>query len=581
MTCADAQRVASCVSEGEALKDMKKVGSHGKQLGNVTRDFLRMAKSNLKCELPELFVATVEVFDNKGGVAEEKISMLLPHEMFAWLGTEEPKQFDRVLLNGGLDHVKDWFNERKSMPWYEGLIRQRLECCDAPAPLVPVMIYGDDAELQSGRSALMLTWSSPMSNDLPIREKKIPIAIVPNHLCTKNTLAQVYNIVVWSLEAMWNGEWPKTGPDGQPLTGWRGRKGGWWLVDRGDAPESLASAVLVEYVGDWKWIKEAFGVKAYYACNRLCHLCLSMKKPIHGRPRFDDFSVYPSWVQTLLDTIAFLELCNDAELAQSPGFHVSMSIPDIMHLLHLGVLGNIVAATLLELCLRGTFGVFEGKFLEKLTLALRVAYRRFRNFAIANNYAHSQPVFNNYHIGVNKTMAVPTWHGKAHNCKIVFEWLHSEIESVGLEIEKHLFKNMKVVLDLLHTHNRNKAVDVHNRATFLLAGLEVLGVCKQFSQRAGVQGKRWTLKPKHHMLHHVFYNIAKTGIIPNWSFADETMNSLLKKTEMVKGNFRTASRRILSKWLLSFGMMVDSEYPDDTDILDINEILMRDPSEGE
>ena len=78
MTCADAQRVASCVSEGEALKDMKKVGSHGKLMGNVTRDFLRMAKSNLKCELPELFEATVEVFDNKGGVAEEKISMLLP-----------------------------------------------------------------------------------------------------------------------------------------------------------------------------------------------------------------------------------------------------------------------------------------------------------------------------------------------------------------------------------------------------------------------------------------------------------------------------------------------------------------------
>ena len=128
------------------------------------------------------------------------------------------------------------------------------------------------------------------------------------------------------------------------------------------------------------------------------------------------------------------------------------------------------------------------------------------------------------------------------------------------------------IRDILHTHNKNKALDANSRAVFYLAGLEVLGTCKRLSQ----EDFRWKLRPKHHMLHHIIRNIAETGIIPNWSFPDETMNCLLMKTETVKSHYRTANRRILSKWSLAFAMAIEGTAIEGKVDLDLDLIFMRD-----
>ena len=151
-------------------------------------------------------------------------------------------------------------------------------------------------------------------------------------------------------------------------------------------------------------------------------------------------------------------------------------------------------------------------------------------------------------------------------------WLAFEIETCGTQLEKHLLKNLMTIVDILHTHNKNKALDANSRAVFYLAGLEVLGACKRLSQ----EDFRWKLRPKHHMLHHIIRDIAQTGIIPNWSFPDETMNCLLMKTETVKSHYRTANRRILSQWSLAFAMAIEGTAIEGKVDLDFDLIFMRD-----
>ena len=68
MTCSDAQRVASTVNEGDQLSDLRNIGNSGKNNGNMNRDFLRMAKKNLRCQLPEFYEANIEMLNREGDI---------------------------------------------------------------------------------------------------------------------------------------------------------------------------------------------------------------------------------------------------------------------------------------------------------------------------------------------------------------------------------------------------------------------------------------------------------------------------------------------------------------------------------
>ena len=82
----------------------------------MNRDFLRIAKKNFKGEQPELIKTAIEMLDTDGGVSSEKLSMLLAHEVSAWLGIDEPNLSERSLLNGGADRIRACYNNCKSMP---------------------------------------------------------------------------------------------------------------------------------------------------------------------------------------------------------------------------------------------------------------------------------------------------------------------------------------------------------------------------------------------------------------------------------------------------------------------------------
>ena len=168
--------------------------------------------------------------------------MLLPHELYSWFA-DKPMQFDARLLGGSYETCRDWFAERRNEPWFKGsAIEQRL---DADVRVVPIMLYGDDAELQKRESALILTWSSPMQSNLGVRKMKMPITVVPLRLATATTMKQIYALIRWSFQLLWHRKWPRKDPFGQDWTDWREAMAGEWLD-----PRHHSAATLVEVCGD-------------------------------------------------------------------------------------------------------------------------------------------------------------------------------------------------------------------------------------------------------------------------------------------------------------------------------------------
>jgi len=73
------------------------------------------------------------------------------------------------------------------------------------------------------------------------------------------------------------GIWPGTGPDGELLDANR----------RAKSNKPMANKfATVEYRGDWKWHKEAFGLSRGYNSIAICHLCDASTKRTSGSQIF-------------------------------------------------------------------------------------------------------------------------------------------------------------------------------------------------------------------------------------------------------------------------------------------------------
>ena len=202
MSYSDCQRLGQASTEtGPHLSRVRLMGGSGAHKQNLERDFIRLG-SRAKSP-PPLYEAPVSMLDRDAQeVLEQTQGMLLPHELFAWFA-QRPRQFEQRVLGGSWTTVENWFSARTSEPWYrDSEIQERLAAGQRVAPL---LFYGDDAELQKRESALILTWSSPIANNIGVRMVKFPIVIIPLRLATPTTLRQIYALIRWSFQVLWDG----------------------------------------------------------------------------------------------------------------------------------------------------------------------------------------------------------------------------------------------------------------------------------------------------------------------------------------------------------------------------------------
>ena len=497
------------------------LGASGRCKGNMYRDLRRFVDRHTHMELQALNVKIPFLHSATGESKVIDHPVLLPHETFHWL-SKHHAAFDERILGGSPDASTAWWRGHSEAAWWprhpaRGLLEQG-RC------VAPLRLYGDDAEVRKGKSALVLTWSSSACKHLKTKDSRFLITSVNVSKDKDNTLAldEIYRVTQWSFQALERGVFPETDPDGEPWEpdSWRAQMAGKPLDSRRDC-----RALLAEFMGDWKWIKECLGLKRHYGCRLCCHLCGAQND---RAPYAYDFGLDAAYLETMItEDMWRLEFIILPWLARIPGFSLLMCIPDPMHLVHLGVCLVTIGSTLFLLLQRGMFGVFGGKRSVRISCGLAAAYVRFKSFAKRNRLGHSQHKFTIGMAGMSKPKKFPEMKAKAHNAAVIVQWLNYEVrrDPAASDLERSCLESLAGVLAMMHAKRSSEQFTATETMMFVQCGRAYLSSYSLLSSQARrLNVKLWPMRPKHHQMLHLVNMVRDTHARPGWAFADEDYN---------------------------------------------------------
>ena len=339
--------------------------------------------------------------------------------------------------------------------------------------VVPVRLYGDEAEDHKGKSSLILTWSCACCHASTLLSRFLITMLPMCDLVAEITLNVLYEHVCWSMQVLMHGKWPHVDPYGKawPSGSFRARLAGTPLD-----PLHAARAALGEFMGDWKFLKEALHLVQHYGTRLCCHECKAVH---HGPgPSFADFRADPDWAAT---SYTHADYISDAgsevpPLARIPGFHIRMVKPDFMHVLHLGILLWAIGSCLVTLLENGFFGNFPGNRNQRFRLQLQEAFVRFKKYCRDRSIVHSQSCFTVGMLSCDKASSWPEFKGKAANSRHVTQWLYNEMcKAGGPELELTLFGALSRCLHLIHSAAKRRCLmQPASRSSSKLAALRWL-----------------------------------------------------------------------------------------------------------
>lgn len=237
---------------------------------NLKRRLLKASK------WPDVFKYKVRVFDPKTQTAKQvMVPFLLIHEVLhSMIKRTSMDTLSRIdgLSKPAKDH----------MAW---VVSQT-----GDSKMIPLGLWGDGVpcNFDKSQSVEMLLWSLPgIQSSL-----RIPITCINKKFVqTHDTIDDCMKVVAWSLKALAVGVMPMYGPDGERLTGTRGKMAG----------QMLPKAVLAEVRADWAFYKSTFRFPQHNELNGICFRCTCTPKDIR------DVSSSAAWRTSRLSHWGLLE----------------------------------------------------------------------------------------------------------------------------------------------------------------------------------------------------------------------------------------------------------------------------------
>ena len=478
----------------------------------------------------ERYQFTIPVADADGlGVKDRSQEIVLPHELFAYLHEHSPAFFHHTF--GTEEQLADFWRRQDPSRFGRHPV---LAHCD-PSRTVPLQLYGDNVAVCKTVNCLVMLFRSSASFRLPALESLLPISSTVLKDVDRRSLAEVFSVIRWSMNAMASGVFPE-----------RDFRGNEW--DRPEDARRRAVAgtpladgyagVFWEAVGDWEWIAQSFGLdvwQKYYLCREICHRCFAcIDGPYSYRSLEYDSPIWaPEARRFLADLLAVVQ--PPPPLVLFDGFELDNGslLWDWMHLSPLGLQHKAAGACLVELCIEGRFGRFAGQWKIRTGIALKRAYSEFTAWARNRRMLHSQQQFTAASLSVADGIAdARHLKGKAHNLMCVTKWLAFILQD-----------------DRATAHSRSRS-----RVMFALAELDTLfsaaGMWLNDAEVTQVElcrsvlfpswrllyeesrGERWPIIPKHHACMHVLKDCVETRRNPAsyWCFAGEHLMGLCKRS---------------------------------------------------
>ena len=216
--------------------------------------------------------------------------------------------------------------------------------------VIPIVVYGDDAQHIRNDKLKILQWSSVVSRASTL-DSKLIFAVLPVTACVidrkvHSTVNKLQAVLRWSLVARMDGRWPSVDHDGKHFTDWRANKAG----------QPLAGPFRCAFAGnkgDMQWHVMWNRFSRYWQCNYICHRCLASKA--NPELAFTDVSDSATWLATEISCRQHLREygANPPPIVQVPGWDPKNCYFDIMHCLYLGLGQDLSGSLISDLAFEG------------------------------------------------------------------------------------------------------------------------------------------------------------------------------------------------------------------------------------
>ena len=500
--------------------------------------------SRRKCRGDMLAVYDVDTVVQTPDVTSQSLQMLLPHEWFSALYHKDKDLFHAIM---GTDTCKEFWTRMAACdePWLKHHeYRQEVEA--DPARRVPLRIFGDAAAMGKQRGLTVLHFCA-MGCRLPSLKSRLPIYIIPCHWLLPCTLEPLNEVVAWSFRCLADGTHPLVDHLGKPWpqNSERRRRGGTQLADgwRG---------IFVAYLGDWEWQMKDLHVPQHYKLGDICVRCCATKRGRHNYANFNNDPPLRSEEEFRADLS--VKTC---ALLSVPGSHHTSILGELMHAGPLGVCPLAAGAVLVELCEENVWPLPAGitsRWEERLALQLGLAYSEFRNWCKKERVRATQRKFTPARLNMSSLTSWPCLKAKAANCLKVQSWLahkcakhnhgeHGETRALTMWGFDAFFTLCRKAGEWLSVDELAR-VDRSCRA-FLFGYHALSAEAHAFSRT------RWEMRPKHHVLRHVWKDTLRTARNPawQWTFVDE--DSMMKYVKVAaKSHPSTIPRSALERWVM-------------------------------
>ena len=255
---------------------------------------------------------------------------LLPHELFALLYSQHRDAFTEHIMGGSADNLPKFWKAMVNHP----ALRDHPMCkiSGYQSKFIPLALHGDGVAVSGvgrswSRSIDVWSFSSVIGRGMTILTNFIIFLLFPNYICKSgvDSMGAWEKRMCWSFYWLAVGKWPTKYWNGSPIYS---DKAGTDLADG-------FRAVLWSLRSDLDFMKKGLNLEAANS-HTPCTCCLANTSDIP----WTDHKDTAAWISTIWACrVAWLAAHPMAHLLfkKVPGLSILNFVPDVMHVLHLGV----------------------------------------------------------------------------------------------------------------------------------------------------------------------------------------------------------------------------------------------------
>ena len=224
------------------------------------------------------------------GTEIAEIDMIDPLSLMEFL-------FCKCGLEIDAEHVRQYWNHYRSPE----TAADWAVWSDASNDHVPIGLYGDSCKIRAGEKMVGIFLNFPLFRPRSIRVSRFLLTCVQEELMVgRQTLDCLWRHVVWACNVLYNGKWPRTGPNGQLLPQHQAHKVGQDIVPN-------RKFCVTELRGDWLWFKLCFQFKSSWVGGTKVPVCFQCEARSVGDALYYDVTPESAvWETEYPDPVTFL-----------------------------------------------------------------------------------------------------------------------------------------------------------------------------------------------------------------------------------------------------------------------------------